>query len=869
MVRSLVGPRGLALVLGFLLVASSTAAWWDTTAAPSTPPNRPGPRALESVHRMLEQTVPPGEELPPSWGMSSASTPVAWQDVSSSVGTGPSARTGAGMTYDAHDGYVVLFGGENGGGTSSHDDTWTFAGGTWSNITSTAGSPPPARASPLMTYDARDGVVLLFGGLAVTGGGYWLNDYADTWEFSGGHWTNITSSAGTPPSGRFSMSSTFDPTDHVVLAFGGENVAVINLIGSVTMYSDTWTFSGGLWNDITSSVGAPPSARAGSNIAYDPAAGYVLLYGGLWETLSGTVLSGREMADTWWFQSGSWTNRTGSVAGDPGELALSGIAWDGNANSVVMFGGCTPPVSQSCPVGNATWTYNGGTWTNVTSTMTVAPAPRASVAMTNDSRDGYLLLFGGSCGAGCATGDTWTENGRSPSLLTLTLSSSCGQVSFNGVVQPSGASLTVPAGKDTAALSLCSGKVFVGWNVTGGVAASPPNVLTTALTIWASGTLTAWSVDPLTVTAAASSPTVGLGASDILSGSATGGVPPVRYLWSLNGTNTTSTQNPWTLSYAHAGNYTYVLWATDAQGATARSRPTITVQVLGFTPTPLTLNLTMTSYYAPSGSSQVGTATASGGTSYTYAWYENSTPISSCPVSTSASDSCTFPFPHGGHYGISVSVSDQLGRSTPSATVVTVYTPTSSGPPPPMTAGLTSNTTSAYVGEPVMFTVAPSGGLPPYSYFVLDSSQGGNSSPYTHAQITISFSAPGSVQVKAWAYDSAGDVASSSAVTITVEPVPTGAAVATPFWASSVDGVPVLVLLILPIAVVLALFALVIHRRRGRQGPPPEGPYGGEAYAPGPATPAWPDQMAPDPYGGTGYGVPPGPPRAPGPYSRR
>src|SRR5690349_2026869 len=109
----------------------------------------------------------------------------------------PSARYGAGMVYDAKDGYVLLFGGYD----SQHDlnDTWMFLGGNWTKL-----SPPlspSARYAPAMAYDGGDGYVLLFGGSTPAAG---LND---TWKFTGGNWTQLAPTL--PPRVRWGAGMTY------------------------------------------------------------------------------------------------------------------------------------------------------------------------------------------------------------------------------------------------------------------------------------------------------------------------------------------------------------------------------------------------------------------------------------------------------------------------------------------------------------------------------------------------------------------------------------------------------------------------------------------------------------------------------------
>ena len=61
---------------------------------------------------------------------------------------------------------------------------------SWTNITNSG----PSREGGAVSYDAADGYVIFFGGLDAT------NKFlGDTWKFSGGIWTNITTSSGPSP----------------------------------------------------------------------------------------------------------------------------------------------------------------------------------------------------------------------------------------------------------------------------------------------------------------------------------------------------------------------------------------------------------------------------------------------------------------------------------------------------------------------------------------------------------------------------------------------------------------------------------------------------------------------------------------------
>lgn len=146
----------------------------------------------------------------------------------------PSARTGYGMTYDATDGYVVLFGGCHFllPCPSPLRDTWTFVGGVWSKLSPS--TVPKARGWMVLEFDPNDGYVVMFGGAN--------NETAlkDTWTFSGGVWSLLKPAHS--PSARCVAASTYDAATGTVILFGGTG-----LQPNYPIYNDTWSFGKGAW----------------------------------------------------------------------------------------------------------------------------------------------------------------------------------------------------------------------------------------------------------------------------------------------------------------------------------------------------------------------------------------------------------------------------------------------------------------------------------------------------------------------------------------------------------------------------------------------------------------------------------------------
>jgi hypothetical protein len=312
------------------------------------------------------------------------SCPSSWSfDGSRWVGLGQSAMGpttwGSAAAYDAHDSYVVVFGGF--GAQGFERGTWRYEAGLWTNLTPpvlSSSNSPSGRYQVSMAYDEADGYVVLFSGQGCYGG---VHPCRDTWKFSGGIWTNIsaafTNSTNTPP-GRSGTAMAYDSTDGYVVMFGGA--------GDSSVLQDTWKFLGGNWTNLTPralDVSNSPSPRFYAAMADDPVDGYLVLFGG-------SGCSGSGCGDSWSFSAGQWTLSSGS-ASMPGPRYGAAMAYDPVDGYVLMHGGD----SNLCPGGEAcpdSWAFSGGSWNELSATSVVPAGYLAS--MVDDLRDGYLLLQG-------------------------------------------------------------------------------------------------------------------------------------------------------------------------------------------------------------------------------------------------------------------------------------------------------------------------------------------------------------------------------------------------------------------------------------------------------------------------------------------
>src|SRR3989454_4349898 len=344
----------------------------------------------------LELPPTPGtitSALKDTWKFSGGS----WQNIT--MVSGPSARAGASISYDAADGYIVLFGGQS--PTAFLGDTWKFSGGSWTSIS--ASNNPGKRTFGSMAYDAApgDGYVVLFGGGNNTISTGFKDFERDTWKFSAGSWTNITTA--TSPGRQFGQPIVFD-------AGQGDGYLLLFSTGLLS-----WKFSAGTWTLLTTSIPSP-SPRVGASMTYDAADGYVVLFGGAIDTSISPGLLG----DTWKFQGGVWTNITTTLG--PSRGAYTPLVYDASDGYVLLT------------VGSVSWAFKGGLWTNIPtncSTAGTCPPPRYGSSAIYDVADGYVVLFGGCCKSSSRDGlrDTWefhagvwtnvtTSSGPPPRLFT-------------------------------------------------------------------------------------------------------------------------------------------------------------------------------------------------------------------------------------------------------------------------------------------------------------------------------------------------------------------------------------------------------------------------------------------------------------------
>lgn len=312
----------------------------------------------------------------PGTALSSTHAAASWAKVSARPS--PPGVSYAMMSYDAADAYIVLFGGDNSYGLSNQ--TWEYLGGSWTLLHPK--QSPPARVMGMMAYDSKNKFVVLYGG--TDGGSVFFND---TWTFTGGQWSyvNVTSSPGPLAAG----SMTYDPAIGHVVLYGGwyDPCSCVDWI-----YTDLYEFANGNWTVLPAKGANSTLPGFGPSISYDPRDHYLVEFGG-----AGPYSTG---ATTWNYSHGGWTELNPSRS--PSWRNFDSLVFDPKLGHLIMFGG----VHQHGAVGSdSTWRLIGGSWTEFHTALS-PPAEIRPAAAAYDAVDGYIVLFGGANSSGPSNA-TW------------------------------------------------------------------------------------------------------------------------------------------------------------------------------------------------------------------------------------------------------------------------------------------------------------------------------------------------------------------------------------------------------------------------------------------------------------------------------
>lgn len=301
----------------------------------------------------------------------------------------PTARIHPRMCFDYTTVGCLLFGGSSGAG-----ETWSWNGSDWTQLQPAVS--PPARQQTHMCFDLQAGRVLLFGGSTGAASGA----VGDTWAWDGANWTQILT-ATVPGGGIRNGRMVYDEVRRRAVLFGGASV-----IGGFT--DTVYEFDGVDWQARTL-VPRPPG-RTGLGLAYVPARGTTLLFGG-YSPANGPF------GDTWSYQTtapasaqtGGQPCATTQSGQAPSAMALT-LPYIGTTLSIQAFVGSGDlpihlfGVGPPAPIDLSPLGYLGCTlYTNPQISLVLAPV--VSLAIPSDPafvgaslvyQLGALDLFGGA-----------------------------------------------------------------------------------------------------------------------------------------------------------------------------------------------------------------------------------------------------------------------------------------------------------------------------------------------------------------------------------------------------------------------------------------------------------------------------------------
>lgn len=304
----------------------------------------------------------------------------------------PGNKSGIGLAYDVKDGYVVLFGGAGGGGRGLNQ-TWTYSGGIWTEIF--PNSSPPAGSPVAMAYDNATQQIIFYGGWRQhnsLSSGFWPAH--ETWAFSGGTWTHLLPRHSPPI--LYPALMTYDPTIRATLLYGHTYRPWWQHPRTFTPTLETWVYKGGDWTRPNATLLNTPTIAA---IAYDPQ------YRG--DIGLGQVSATNSTTATWLFKNGNWSRV--STPTEPAsnfqtsESGVESMVYDAVHGFLLLTWPMLPHFTGAAAEHSAK--FNNGHWTGLA--PSTVPRSRWFYGMTFDTRDGYVMQYGGRANGGLTFNQTW------------------------------------------------------------------------------------------------------------------------------------------------------------------------------------------------------------------------------------------------------------------------------------------------------------------------------------------------------------------------------------------------------------------------------------------------------------------------------
>ena len=347
--------------------------------------------AVASILTSGAGTAPPRSAQVPS--VRPAGTGFRWQRVVTA--SAPSARISAPTAYDPGTRQLVLIGGirlveptlSSPAETETVlGDTWLFAHGNWSQMTS--GPAPPVGAHPdVVAYDPARKALILVTAPAFAAGTTRVTRPSATWTWTGSHWSELLGSG--PRWGTGSALMAYDVATHQL-------VFAPSPPGPNTHIPSTYVLGTSGW------LREPKPPYLAWSMAYDPVTRRLVGQ----DPTSGSM---------WGWTGKRWQLlerrlvvhlHTGSVYGVDGESA--NWVTDESANEIIVLG----TIQTGPSVHTRLYTWLGGAWYPIEAAMNPASENPQNFSLAYDGSVHGVVAFGGSEGERTSSG-AWITGGNS------------------------------------------------------------------------------------------------------------------------------------------------------------------------------------------------------------------------------------------------------------------------------------------------------------------------------------------------------------------------------------------------------------------------------------------------------------------------
>jgi len=295
----------------------------------------------------------------------------------------PEARGAHSMTFDPYNGVAVIFGGfAMSGGWHHLGDTWiySYTENSWTSLT--LSSSPSTRSNHAMVYCNETNEIILYGGQGPAA------NPTDTWSFAceTQTWSQVVTA--TNPGVHHSLAMAYDSQENVVILFGGFGDDGLER-------DDTWKFDCETreWTELHPSTA--PLARYGHVMVYDESIHLIVL-------TSGNTATQGHQCDTWVYNTtaNTWTQL--APIGIPDRLKWPSMTYDSVNQKCILFGGQIGDYAI-----NRTWTYDAQLNTWQQRYPDIAPWKRINTGLAFDPVNEVTILFGGVVIDGAQYDDTW------------------------------------------------------------------------------------------------------------------------------------------------------------------------------------------------------------------------------------------------------------------------------------------------------------------------------------------------------------------------------------------------------------------------------------------------------------------------------